>query len=128
LISITPFHEKREFEISARDETLSGITGSWSWDFAPRTTFTLGIDRDKTATSFGSDQTSTGSDITLARQLGKQTTASIKYSYYRSDSDDSQEAYTENGISAGLTHFFGKPARKSSAPSSRRAREQLRGF
>ena len=126
LITITPYYEKREFEISAEDETVSGITGNWRWAFAPRTTFTLTMHRDKTDKSGGVvDQTFTWSDVQLERRLGKQTTASIKYSYTKSGSADSQDAYTENAITVQLAHFFGTPTRETSALPSRRYQGQL---
>ena len=48
---------------------------------------------------------SPGSDVQPERQLGKQT---------KSDSDDRQDACTENAVTVQLAHFFGTPARESS--------------
>ena len=82
--------------------------------------------RDKTDKSGGVvDQTFTWSDVQLERRLGKQTTASIKYSYTKSGSADSQDAYTENAITVQLAHFFGTPTRETSALPSRRYQGQL---
>jgi hypothetical protein len=125
LITITPFYEKREFVNSAVDETVSGITGAWELTFAPHTTFTLTLYGDKTdGASSDNNQTFTWSKLQLERQLEKQTTASIGYSYTNSDSDDKRVAYTENAITAQLTHYFGTPAPKAPELPSPRSRKQ----
>ncbi|MGB5259781.1 MAG: TIGR03016 family PEP-CTERM system-associated outer membrane protein, partial [Gammaproteobacteria bacterium] len=41
LITIAPYFEKREFDNSAGDEHVGGITATWQRTFAPRTTITL---------------------------------------------------------------------------------------
>ena len=72
---------------------LAELPEHGQWAFAPRTTFTLTLHRDKTDEgSGGDDETFTWSDLQLERRLGKQTTASIEYSYTRSDSDDTQDS------------------------------------
>lgn len=126
LITITPYFEKREFENSAGDETAGGITATWQRTFAPRTTLTLTLHGDKTDDGSGGDnETFTWSDLKLERRLGKQATASIEYSYTRSDSDDAQDTYTENAIAVQLTHYFGTPPRETTELPSRRTRKQL---
>jgi len=125
-ITITPYHEKREFENSIEDQTYTGITGKWAWAFAARSTFTITLHRDKTKDSSGGNSFFTWSDLKLKRELGKQTTASLIYSYTKSDSVNKQLSYTENAISVSLTHYFGTPAQKSPEPPSRRSRKQPR--
>ena len=69
---------------------------------------------------------SPASTLQLERRLGKQATASVKYSYTRADSDNKLLAYTENAISAQLTLRFGTPAGKTPEPAARRSGSQLR--
>ena len=126
-IVITPFYRKREFEDSGQDESVGGIDGTWAWAFAPRSTFTLSLYWDKTDARSGDDnQTFAYSALELQRRLGKQSTASIEYSYTDADSDDKEVAYTENAITAQLTHWFGTAAEKAPEFPSRRSRRRLR--
>ena len=126
-IAITPFYGKREFADSGQDESVGGIDGTWTWDFASRTTFGLKLHWDKTDAATGSDnQTFAYSALQLQRRLGNQATALLKYSYTRADSDDKQLAYTENAVTAQLTYLFGTPPKEVPEPSARRSRSQLR--
>ena len=125
-ITITPFYEKRVFENSAQDDSIGGIDGTWEWAFAPRTTFTLDLHWDKTDDSSDDNETFTTAELQLERELGKQATASIEYSYTRADSDDKLFAYTENAISAQLSYRFGTRASKAPERPARSSGRQLR--
>ncbi|MGB7933359.1 MAG: TIGR03016 family PEP-CTERM system-associated outer membrane protein [Gammaproteobacteria bacterium] len=126
-ITVTPFYGKREFSDSSQDESVGGIEGTWTWDFASRTNFGVKLHWDTTDAATGSEnQTFAYSTLQLQRRLGNQAMASLQYSYTRADSDDKQLAYSENAITAQLTYLFGTPPKEVPEPSVRHTRSQQR--
>ncbi|MGB5441736.1 MAG: hypothetical protein WBN57_03800, partial [Gammaproteobacteria bacterium] len=121
-ITISPFYEKRVFENSAQDDSIGGIDATWEWAFTPRTTFTLDLHWDKD----DDNETYTTAGLQLDRELGKQATASIGYSYTKADSDVKLFAYTENAIGAQLSYRFGTRASKAPERPDRSSDRQQR--
>lgn len=121
-ITLTPFYEKREFDTSDQDSSIAGIDAAWAWRFGPRTALETRLHWDHTDQASGGDnQTFRYATIGLRRDIGKQTQASLGYAYTDVDSDDDLVAYTENAVTATLTHWFGK-SRPAPTPPRTRAR------
>lgn len=108
LVRIVLFNEDRDFQTAGNtNERWSGINAIWEWQIAPRTAM-------KPSISWGNLKPSNSDrddypffiDITLERQLARNTAANLTYSYSRLDSDEPLIEYRENAVTLGLTHSF----------------------
>ena len=101
------FDETRVYQISGGSEQSKGITGTFVWKYASRTSLRL----SGTLSSWSSD-TIVGSDrldqerAGLVRNIGPRVTGSVDYVHGARRAADPQRSYEENRIEAELTKHW----------------------
>ncbi len=107
-VSASIFRTIRDFEQSLTEEEVTGVSGSWNWNYFKRTNFTISSSWQQTesngASAF-SDQLFNLS-VAVTRNIFSRLNGSIIYRYVDQNSDDDLNTYTENRISASLTLQF----------------------
>ena len=102
------FKTLRTFEQSGRDEEVTGISASWNWRFARRTSSRLRAGWQQTK----SDGLNAFSDerynfsAALTRNILARLNGSIEYRYVDQSSNDNLNSYSENRITANLSLQF----------------------
>jgi uncharacterized protein (PEP-CTERM system associated) len=108
-LRVTIFEERREYQVSGREERVRGISGSINRRLAPRTNGILSgsYERNKDDTEF-SDLEDVYAFIRteVSRQISRKATGSIAYQLQLQDSNDDSRDYTENSLEARLTVVF----------------------
>jgi len=105
--ALRAFDERREFELTDRDERVQGVVGNVGWRATPRirafanlsleeSSF-AGEDRDDTLIRLG---------LGVARELTPRSTGSIEYRYQDRDSDVDARDYRENRVTATWRMVF----------------------
>jgi len=100
---VNGFLEDRNFQQSTDRETVSGINGIWSWQFAPRTNafFSPGwqlIDRDSPSATDNRYDIAIGMNRVITNRL----TGSLEYRHLNQTSDEADNAFQENRATASL--------------------------
>jgi hypothetical protein len=101
------FGETREFpDDESDDETAYGAGIFWNWQFAPRTSSTLGLrwERDELSDNQQSDYWI--SEIGLTRRISPDLDGLLGYSHYRNEADPSDQSFRENRFNARLNMRF----------------------
>jgi len=104
---VNGFLEDRNFQQSRDSETVIGINGIWSWQFAPRTNafFSPGwqsINRDSPSTTDNRYDIAIG----MNRMITNRLTGSLEYRHLNQSSDEPVNAFQENRATASLFLSF----------------------
>ena len=99
--SFTLYQERREYQKSQADETVSGTGIAWRWAPGRRVDFNVGTDLVLSEYSARSDDRYLASYASFARKLGRYMDATLEARNTRRDGGSTD--YTENQLSARLT-------------------------
>ena len=108
-LRFTIFEERREYQVSGREERVRGISGSINRRLAPRTNgilsgaYTRNLD-DTRDSDFEDVYTFLRAEA--SREISRKATGSVAYQFQMQDSNDNNRDYTENSLEARLTVFF----------------------
>ncbi|MCA1804911.1 MAG: TIGR03016 family PEP-CTERM system-associated outer membrane protein [Xanthomonadaceae bacterium] len=101
------FDEQREYEVSNREERVTGVAANASWRVAPRTRLVLNASVQEISYSLDDRQDTyyiTGAG--LVRDMTPRTTASLNYRFVERESNLAGNEYHENRITASFRANF----------------------
>ncbi|HSP00475.1 MAG TPA: hypothetical protein VLN90_03315, partial [Thioalkalivibrio sp.] len=101
------FDEQREYEVSNREERVTGVAANATWRVAPRTRLVLNASVQEISYSLDDRQDTyyiTGAG--LVRDMTPRTTASLNYRFVERESNLAGSDYQENRITASFRASF----------------------
>lgn len=107
-VSMTLFHTQREFEQSLDEEDVTGISGSWNWQFSNRTSTLLRLSWQETESVGTENFSDERLDVSfnIRRNILARLTGTIEYRFVDQSSDDNLNDYIENRITANLVYQY----------------------
>jgi hypothetical protein len=105
-LGFSAFHESREFQDAASDETAYGAGALWTWRFAPRTASFLGTGWEFDEPGDEQRNDYWVSVIGLARVFTPNSGGLISYRYYQNDADPSDQSFRENRLNVRYSLRF----------------------
>ena len=105
-LGFNAFHESREYQDPADDETGYGAGVLWTWRFTPRTASFLGTGLEHDEPEAEQQNDYWVSVIGLARVFTPNSGGLISYRYYRNDADPSDQSFRENRFNVRYTLRF----------------------
>ena len=107
-LSANVFKTIRTFEQSGNDEEVTGLSASWNWNFARRTSVLFRSNLQRTESdgdnSFSDDRFDFSVGVT--RNILARLNGVVEYRYTDQNSEDNLNSYSENRISANLSLQF----------------------
>lgn len=110
-LSATAYNEHRSFQVSGSNERVRGISGSWSWRFAAKTSFYLNPTWQQTERS-GNNTTPSSSDqrydiaIGVNQAISQKLNGNIEFRHITQNSNLMTNDYQENRATATLFMRF----------------------
>ncbi len=105
-LGFNAFHESREFQDPADNETAYGAGVLWTWRFTPRTASFLGTGWEHDEPGEEQQNDYWVSVIGLARVFTPNSGGLISYRYYRNDADPSDLSFRENRLNVRFSLRF----------------------
>jgi hypothetical protein len=105
-LGFNAFHESREFQDPADNETGYGAGVLWTWRFTPRTASFLGTGWEYDEPGDEEENDYWVSVIGLARVFTPNSGGLISYRYYRNDAEPSDQSFRENRINVRYSLRF----------------------
>lgn len=100
------YHEKRSFELSGGDETVTGFDASVSRTLSRLSSATVRGYYQVSQFTTRAEDSLYGVSVSYSRTLYRDLSASVTYSHARNDSATPANDYTENRVAASVTMLF----------------------
>ncbi len=107
-INFSVYDRKREFQLTAEEERISGGDMEFEWRFQKRSSFLLGIqiENQKLRGDSDNDDLVVGT-IGLNREIFRDANLGLDFRHYRRDSNNpARSNYRQNQVTLGLTIIF----------------------
>ncbi|MEJ2345799.1 MAG: TIGR03016 family PEP-CTERM system-associated outer membrane protein [Gammaproteobacteria bacterium] len=104
---ITAYSERRNYLVSLTSQRVFGLSGTWNWRFATRTTLLLGANARRTRFLDTSQKDDLWYVLTgLRRSISTKADVSLTYRYARLNSSVASNDYRENRVTLTLNKTF----------------------
>ena len=106
-VTFTGFNSLRQLQSSATEDRQYGVSGSWSWRFAPRTTSNFSANWTRnTFTALARQDELWFFTLGLTRQFQPKLHGSLNVRHTQRESSDASGEYREDSITAALNMTF----------------------
>lgn len=106
-LSVSFYHEKRDFQQTSFGQTGYGGSAGWNWRMSARNTFNMSVGSiNRKFEVNGIRDKLTNLDVSFQRKLRRQFAVAFAYRYIVGDSDIASRSYHENRVSANVNYVF----------------------